>query len=114
MCFSLKGRAGIHQKIMSGRFVSTGAIDTKTGDAVALPTATQAPGSSLLSSSSSSSSAVSSSQKKDEWAAVQAQLEAERQAREAKRKAATSSGEKSLYEVLEANKAAKQAAFEEA
>lgn len=92
---------------MSGRFVSTGAIDTKTGDAVALPSTatTQAPASSLSSLSI---------QKKDEWAAVQAQLEVERQAREAKRKAAETGGGKSLFEVLEANKAAKQAAFEEA
>ncbi|KAJ4403421.1 hypothetical protein N0V82_010654, partial [Gnomoniopsis sp. IMI 355080] len=87
---------------MSARFVSTGAIDTKTGDAVALPT--------------QSASTTTSTQKNDEWAAVQLQLEAERQAREAKRKAAASGegGGKSLYEVLEANKAAKQAAFEEA
>lgn len=86
---------------MSARFVSSGAIDTQTGHAVALPTTTQPD---------------SSAQKKDEWAAVQEQLEAERQAREAKRKAAVSGegGGKSLYEVLEANKAAKQAAFEEA
>lgn len=101
---------------MSGRFVSTGAIDTKTGDAVALPTTTGSSSSSTTQAPGGSSSlSVSSNPKKDEWAAVQAQLEAERQAREARRKAAaSSSGEKSLYEVLEANKAAKQAAFEEA
>lgn len=93
---------------MSGRFVSTGAIDTKTGDAVALPPTT------TNTTQASASSLSNSSQKKDEWAAVQAQLEVERQAREAKRKAAESGGGKSLFEVLEANKAAKQAAFEEA
>lgn len=98
---------------MSARFVSTGSIDTQTGDAVALPSQVPAgPGAAAAASSSSSLSSI----KKDEWAAVQAQLEAERQAREAKRKAAASgeAGAKSLYEVLEANKAAKQAAFEEA
>lgn len=86
---------------MSTRFVSTGAIDTKTGDAVALP---------------AQPAASTTTKKNDEWAAVQSQLEAERQAREAKRKAAAlgEGGGKSLYEVLEANKAAKQAAFEEA
>lgn len=89
---------------MSARFVSTGAIDTQTGDAVALPTPATA--------------ATTTTKKKDEWTAVQAQVEAERQAREAKRKAAISGeaagGGRSLFEVLEANKAAKQAAFEEA
>lgn len=96
------------QNIMSGRFVSTGAIDTKTGNAVALPPTT------TNTTQASASSSSFASQKKDEWAAVQAQLEVERQAREAKRKAAETGGEKSLFEVLEANKAAKQAAFEEA
>lgn len=94
---------------MSGRFVSTGAIDTKTGDAVVLP-----PTTTTNTTQASASSSSFASQKKDEWAAVQAQLEVERQAREAKRKAAETGGGKSLFEVLEANKAAKQAAFEEA
>lgn len=95
---------------MSGRFVSTGAIDTKTGDAVALPLAAATTTSTQAAASSSTSTP-----KRDEWAAVQAQLEVERQAREAKRKAAAETGGgKSLFEVLEANKAAKQAAFEEA
>lgn len=87
---------------MSSRFVSTGAIDVETGDAV--PVTAQPP-----------PSASTNNKSADEWAAVQAQLETERQAREAKRKAEMQ-GErgKSLFEVLEANKAAKQAAFEEA
>lgn len=89
---------------MTSRFVSTGAIDVETGAAVPIPTPPPA-------------AATSSTDKKNaEWAAVQAQLETERQAREAKRRAdmAGLNAEKSLFEVLEANKAAKQAAFEEA
>jgi hypothetical protein len=51
-----------------------------------------------------------------EWAAVEKELEADRQRRAEARKALGSGGqqEKSLYDVLQANKAAKQAAFEEA
>ncbi|KAI0873135.1 N-terminal domain of NEFA-interacting nuclear protein NIP30-domain-containing protein [Hypoxylon argillaceum] len=50
-----------------------------------------------------------------EWEAVQRDLEEERRRREEARKAAVEggSGERSLYEILQANKAAKQAAFEE-
>ncbi|KAG6000962.1 hypothetical protein E4U21_004858 [Claviceps maximensis] len=47
-----------------------------------------------------------------EWAAVQKELEDARRARAAQRSRAAE-GERSLYEVLQANKAAKQAAFEE-
>lgn len=87
---------------MTSRFVSTGAINVETGDSV---TVTPPPPAATATSNS----------KNDEWAAVQAQLEAERQAREAKRKAEAAGEQgKSLFEVLEANKAAKQAAFEEA
>ncbi|KAH7039669.1 N-terminal domain of NEFA-interacting nuclear protein NIP30-domain-containing protein [Microdochium trichocladiopsis] len=50
-----------------------------------------------------------------EWAAVQASLESERREREARRRAeAQGEGEKSLFAILQENKAAKQAAFEEA
>ncbi|KXJ91712.1 N-terminal domain of NEFA-interacting nuclear protein NIP30-domain-containing protein, partial [Microdochium bolleyi] len=51
-----------------------------------------------------------------EWAAVQASLDRERREREAHRRAvATGEGaEKTLYAILQENKAAKQAAFEEA
>ncbi|KAG6011318.1 hypothetical protein E4U54_008143 [Claviceps lovelessii] len=48
-----------------------------------------------------------------EWAAVQKELEEGRRARAAQRSRAAEGGERSLYEVLQANKAAKQAAFEE-
>ncbi|KAI1086950.1 hypothetical protein F5B19DRAFT_477287, partial [Rostrohypoxylon terebratum] len=51
-----------------------------------------------------------------EWEAVQRDLEAERRRREEARRAQVeggAGGERSLYDVLQANKAAKQAAFEE-
>ncbi|KAJ8105419.1 hypothetical protein ONZ43_g7434 [Nemania bipapillata] len=48
-----------------------------------------------------------------EWEAVQRDLEEERRRRVDARRVAVEGGEKSLYEVLQANKAAKQAAFEE-
>ncbi|KAF5021405.1 hypothetical protein F66182_6554 [Fusarium sp. NRRL 66182] len=52
--------------------------------------------------------------KSKEWEAVQQELEAERKRRQEQRvKAATGEGEKSLYDILQANKAAKQAEFEE-
>ncbi|KAK3987589.1 N-terminal domain of NEFA-interacting nuclear protein NIP30-domain-containing protein [Cladorrhinum sp. PSN332] len=84
------------------RFVSAGAIDATTGEAV-------------TSSTSSASTSVNPDPKSSEWAAVTAQLESDRKRREEARVAAASGQqEKSLYEVLQANKAAKQAAFEEA
>ncbi|ROW05095.1 hypothetical protein VSDG_00573 [Cytospora chrysosperma] len=94
---------------MSSRFVSSGAIDTKTGDAV--PVETQ-PG---PSTSSAATTATDNSDKKSEqWAAVQAQLEAERLQRQRAREEAAGLETRSLFDVLQANKAAKQAAFEEA
>ncbi|KAI0380670.1 hypothetical protein F5Y04DRAFT_96025 [Hypomontagnella monticulosa] len=56
--------------------------------------------------------------KNTEWEAVQRDLEADRRRREEARRAqveggAGGGGERSLYDVLQANKAAKQAAFEE-
>ncbi|KAI0838818.1 hypothetical protein F5Y06DRAFT_266628 [Hypoxylon sp. FL0890] len=54
--------------------------------------------------------------KNAEWEAVQKELEADRRRREEARKAQVeggAGGERSLYEILQANKAAKQAAFEE-
>ncbi|KAK5637121.1 hypothetical protein RRF57_012833 [Xylaria bambusicola] len=50
-----------------------------------------------------------------EWEAVQRDLDEERRRRvEARKRDVEGGGEKSLYEILQANKAAKQAAFEEA
>ncbi|KAK8070023.1 N-terminal domain of NEFA-interacting nuclear protein NIP30-domain-containing protein [Apiospora phragmitis] len=67
-------------------------------------------------SSSSSNNTTSNSKNAAEWARVQAELDAARAQREATRRANTEGGgeEKSLFDVLQANKAAKQAAFEEA
>ncbi|KYK55441.1 hypothetical protein DCS_07404 [Drechmeria coniospora] len=48
-----------------------------------------------------------------EWEAVQKELEAERKHREQARLKASTEGEKSLYDILQANKAAKQAEYEE-
>lgn len=92
---------------MSSRFVSGGTTDAKTGDIVALDPATSAD---------APTAAGGSSKKSEEWAAVQAQLDEERRRRQQQRDAAQTAGagEKSLFDVLQANKAAKQAAFEEA
>ncbi|KAI6758942.1 hypothetical protein HG531_013938 [Fusarium graminearum] len=89
---------------MSNRFVSAGKIgssgEISTETKGAEPNAPQQP--------------LHSSTKLKEWEVVQEQLEAERKRREEQRiKLATGEGEKSLYDVLQANKAAKQAEFEE-
>ncbi|OIW31652.1 hypothetical protein CONLIGDRAFT_697879 [Coniochaeta ligniaria NRRL 30616] len=90
---------------MASRFVSAGAIDPTTGEAAAAERTTD-----------------DGQQKKpnDEWLAVEKELAAERRRREEQRAAAAGTGERSLFEVLQANKGmfvmsqAKQAAFEEA
>ncbi|OAA49442.1 NEFA-interacting nuclear protein NIP30 [Metarhizium rileyi] len=51
--------------------------------------------------------------KSTEWQAVQQELENDRKRREEQRLKAATGEERSLYDVLQANKAAKQAAFEE-
>ncbi|KAF4467539.1 nefa-interacting nuclear nip30 [Fusarium albosuccineum] len=88
---------------MSSRFVSAGKIGSSgelSKDANGTAPATEQP--------------LHDAARSKEWEAVQQELEAERQRREEQRvKAATGEGEKSLYDVLQANKAAKQAAFEE-
>lgn len=99
---------------MSSRFVSGGTTDTKTGETCPAdpPTSTSA-----APSAGGGSSSSSSAKRSDEWAAVQAQLDEDRKRRQQLREEAASQGgqgEKSLYDVLQANKAAKQAAFEEA
>ncbi|KAK4444899.1 N-terminal domain of NEFA-interacting nuclear protein NIP30-domain-containing protein [Podospora aff. communis PSN243] len=88
---------------MSSRFVSAGAIDAATGES------TQPPP-----TSTSSNTTSTSSKKSKEWLEVQAQLDAARAAKAAATADVGANGEKSLYDVLQANKAAKQAAFEEA
>ncbi|KAM0245106.1 hypothetical protein ACHAP5_005646 [Fusarium lateritium] len=88
---------------MSDRFVSAGKIGS-SGEI----------SKDLNSTEPSAGQPLHSSAKSKEWEAVQQQLEAERKRREEQRvKAATGEGEKTLYDVLQANKAAKQAEFEE-
>ncbi|KAI5466694.1 N-terminal domain of NEFA-interacting nuclear protein NIP30-domain-containing protein [Mariannaea sp. PMI_226] len=90
---------------MSGRFVSVGTIDS-SGEVVK-----DAPNGE---SSIAAAKPLVDSEKSKQWEAVQQELEAERRRREEQRvKAASGEGERSLYDVLQANKAAKQAAFEE-
>ncbi|KAK7992409.1 hypothetical protein PG996_012559 [Apiospora saccharicola] len=116
---------------MSSRFVSGGTLPGDTTEtpapASAAPTQPQQPTPSSSTSANAStkpassnptpSSSTTSNKNAAEWARVQAELEASRAQREATRRAnaeGTSGEEKSLFEVLQANKAAKQAAFEEA
>ncbi|KAM0437591.1 hypothetical protein ACHAPT_001955 [Fusarium lateritium] len=88
---------------MSNRFVSAGTIDSSgelSKDASAAAATAEQP--------------LYDSARNKEWEAVQKELEAERRRREEQRvKAASGEGEQSLYDILQANKAAKQAAFEE-
>ncbi|CAH0001138.1 unnamed protein product [Clonostachys byssicola] len=87
---------------MSDRFVSGGTIGGSEGEKTA-------------SSAESGPQAPSSSGTKNaaQWEAVERELEAERRRREEQRRKAVEGEEKSLYEILQDNKAAKQAAFEE-
>ncbi|KAG7104962.1 hypothetical protein HYQ45_001438 [Verticillium longisporum] len=87
---------------MSSRFVSGGKIDAETGEVVT-PDA-----------SDKNTAQETRSKGNAEWEAVQRELDAERRRREEARAKAVEGGEKSLYDVLQANKAAKEAAFEEA
>ncbi|KAF7543346.1 hypothetical protein G7046_g10019 [Stylonectria norvegica] len=85
---------------MSCRFVSAGTINSNgeiTQDAA----------------SPSSTPVRPEPVKNPEWEAVQQELEAGRKRREDERVKAATSEERSLFDILEANKAAKQAAFEE-
>ncbi|KAJ0350766.1 hypothetical protein COL154_010123 [Colletotrichum chrysophilum] len=91
------------------RFVSAGAINAETGEAVAA-----AEGESKAVTSTTGSGDAGQTRKNAEWEAVQKELDAERKRREEARVKAVEGGERSLYDVLQANKAAKQAAFEEA
>ncbi|KAH7022633.1 N-terminal domain of NEFA-interacting nuclear protein NIP30-domain-containing protein [Ilyonectria destructans] len=89
---------------MSSRFVSGGTISS-SGEV-----SKDAP----ASDSTASAKPLHAGAKSKEWEAVQQELEADRRRREEQRvKAASGEGERSLFDILEANKAAKQAAFEE-
>ncbi|KAB5536025.1 N-terminal domain of NEFA-interacting nuclear protein NIP30-domain-containing protein [Coniochaeta sp. 2T2.1] len=87
---------------MSSRFVSAGAIDPATGEAAA------------SSEQQAASRTDGANRPNDEWLAVEKELAAERRRRDEARSAAATGREPSLFEVLQANKEAKQAAFEEA
>ncbi|KAK0715117.1 N-terminal domain of NEFA-interacting nuclear protein NIP30-domain-containing protein [Lasiosphaeris hirsuta] len=95
---------------MSSRFVSAGAIDAATGEAAATTSST-----SSNNPPAAEPSSARENKKALEWLEVQKQLEAARAGRALAAAAPVvgPNGEKSLFEVLQANKAAKQAAFEE-
>jgi hypothetical protein len=81
---------------MSSRFVSAGAIDPTTGEAAATDSSTTNDG--------QKSRSGDVQKPNDEWLAVERELAAERHRREEQKSAAAASGEKSLYEILQANK----------
>ncbi|TDZ72024.1 hypothetical protein CTRI78_v001496 [Colletotrichum trifolii] len=91
------------------RFVSAGAIDAETGEVVE----NQRDERSGSAGAGGGGGGGHEKKKNEAWEAVQKELETERKRREEKRREAVEGGEKSLYDVLQANKAAKQAAFEE-
>lgn len=86
---------------MSSRFVSAGAIDPTTGEAAAAAAASSTAAERVPTDSSDGRPRKPNS---DEWLAVEKELEAERRRREEARKAAAGGGERSLFEVLQANK----------
>ncbi|KAL0781890.1 hypothetical protein CaCOL14_003225 [Colletotrichum acutatum] len=99
------------------RFVSAGAINAETGEAVAqdtMTTTTTTNAGTTAAAAGSAPKSAAEAKKSAEWELVQKELDAERKRREEARVKSVEGGEKSLYDVLQANKAAKQAAFEEA
>ncbi|TKW54902.1 hypothetical protein CTA1_493 [Colletotrichum tanaceti] len=95
------------------RFVSAGAINAETGEAVVAEETKKGDGGDGGAAAAAAASAVEP-RKNAEWEIVQRELEAERKRREEARVKSLEGGERSLYDILQANKAAKQAAFEEA
>ncbi|KAK1979275.1 N-terminal domain of NEFA-interacting nuclear protein NIP30-domain-containing protein [Colletotrichum cereale] len=91
------------------RFVSAGAINAETGEAVVVAAAEE-----TKNGDGTAAQVAVEPKKNAEWEIVQRELEAERKRREEARVKSVEGGERSLYDVLQANKAAKQAAFEEA
>ncbi|KAL2207451.1 hypothetical protein CC79DRAFT_1321537 [Sarocladium strictum] len=83
---------------MANRFVSGGVIDS-SGE--------------VAEKGQGTGESAKETSKNSEWEAVQKELEAERKRRDEQRIKAASGEEKSLFEILQANKEAKQAAFEE-
>lgn len=80
---------------MSSRFVSAGAIDPTTGEAA--PEQEQRP-------ASNTTAGPDVPKPNDEWVAVEKELAAERRRRDEAKAAAAAGQEKSLFEILEANK----------
>ncbi|GAB1319177.1 hypothetical protein MFIFM68171_09387 [Madurella fahalii] len=102
---------------MSSRFISAGAINAATGEAATTsPPAGSTPPTTTATTTSTAPKNPSAARRQEEWAEVTRQLEADRRQRAeaALRKSSAAGEHKSLYDVLQANKAAKQAAFEEA
>ncbi|KAK4035022.1 N-terminal domain of NEFA-interacting nuclear protein NIP30-domain-containing protein, partial [Parachaetomium inaequale] len=98
---------------MTSRFISAGAIDAATGAETKPPPPTTTTTTTDTTTITPTNGKLT--EKQAAWAAATAQLEADRLRREqARQQQAQSGAEKSLYEVLQANKAAKQAAFDEA
>lgn len=88
---------------MSSRFVSGGTIGA-TGDSTEAPKPREALTRVDVPSTKFGSTSVSGTKKNAEWEAVQAELEKERQQRQEARAKAVQGEEKSLYDVLQANK----------
>jgi hypothetical protein len=82
---------------MSSRFVSGGLVKSN-GETV--------PGEPEKEAGDATSGSTREAPKNAEWEAVQKELEAERKRREEKRVKAASGEEKSLYDILQANKGA--------
>ncbi|KFH40874.1 hypothetical protein ACRE_084120 [Hapsidospora chrysogenum ATCC 11550] len=106
---------------MSSRFVSGGTISTSLGkggpeassSSSSAAAAAEATAAEPSAASSTAPGSTDKGSRSAEWEAAQKNLEAERQRREEQRRKAATGEEKSLYEILQENKAAKQAAFEE-
>ncbi|KAI1761550.1 hypothetical protein GGR53DRAFT_22886 [Hypoxylon sp. FL1150] len=96
---------------MASRFVSGGTIAGDGSD----QSEPQQPASASPPKAQSAQWDKEASKKSTEWEAVQRDLEADKRRREEARRAQVEGGgdSKSLYDILQANKAAKQAAFEE-
>lgn len=88
---------------MMSRFVSAGAINAETGEVVVAEETKK--GDDGVGGAAAAASAVEP-RKNAEWEIVQRELEAERKRREEARLKSVEGGERSLYDVLQANKGA--------
>ncbi|KAH9884735.1 N-terminal domain of NEFA-interacting nuclear protein NIP30-domain-containing protein [Xylariomycetidae sp. FL2044] len=99
---------------MTSRFVSAGTISGDGGEAPAAAAALPPAAEPTSKPQPDPKWDTAASKRAAEWEAVQKDLEDERRRRDDARKADVEGrGEQSLYDILQANKAAKQAAFEE-